>query len=258
MGNQFKVSIFVTCLIDQLYPDVGIQTVRLLERLGCEVIFPKSQICCGQPAFNSGYVAAAREVALNNLKAFAKSDYVVCPSGSCTAMVHHYYGELFADDNTLARQAQELAARTYELSQFIVNVLGIKDVGASFAEAVTYHPSCHGTRLLGIKNEPVELITHVEGLQIVPLENAQDCCGFGGTFAVKMSAISGAMVNEKVNNIAATKARYVVGGDMGCLMNISGSMRRRGLVITPIHLAELLNKGTESASERKQIHVSSN
>jgi len=245
-----KVALFITCLVDQLYPEVGVNTLRLLQRLGCEVTFPKSQVCCGQPAFNSGYVDDARKVAKNNLKAFDGADYVVSPSGSCTGMVHHYYEELFADSPRLAADAKSLKTRTFELSQFIVNVLKTNDVGAVFPHSVVYHPSCHGSRLLGVKDEPLQLLSKVRELKLRPLTNSQDCCGFGGTFAVKLSEVSGAMVTEKVNNIAATEAEYLVGTDMGCLMNIAGSMRRRGMQTGVLHLSQLLNR-TE-ASDRKQ------
>ena len=224
--------------------------VRLLQRLGCEVTFPKSQICCGQPAFNSGYKDAARQVALNNLRAFEDSEFVICPSGSCAGMVHHYYEELFSNDTTLLKQAQALADRTYELSQFIVNVLKLTDVGAVFPHKVTYHPSCHGSRLLGVKDEPLQLINNVRNIELVPLENSQDCCGFGGTFAVKMASVSGAMVSEKVGYIVKTNAEYLLGTDMGCLMNISGAMRRQGVNTTPMHLAQLLNEGIALSGER--------
>ena len=238
-----KVSLFVTCLIDQLYPDVGVSAVSLLQKLGCEVDFPKGQTCCGQPAFNSGYTDTARLVALTHLNAFASADYVVSPSGSCTGMVHHYYHELFKDDPVLLRKSEALVDKTYELSQFLVNVLKVTNVGAHFPHTVTYHPSCHGSRLLGVKDEPLELLKQVRGIEIRPLEKSQDCCGFGGTFAVKMSDISGAMVSEKVGKISDTQAEYVVGTDMGCLMNISGSLRRKGLPTQALHLAQILNSG---------------
>jgi L-lactate dehydrogenase complex protein LldE len=241
-----KVSLFVTCLVDQLYPDVGMCTARLLQSLGCEVNVPKGQVCCGQPAFNSGYVASARKVALNNLLAFEGADYVVSPSGSCTGMMHHYYHELFADDPALAEATEVLTSKTYELSQFVVNVLGITDVGAQFPHTVTYHPSCHGSRILGVKDEPLALLNAVRDITLKPLEMAQDCCGFGGTFAVKMSDVSGAMVSEKAGHVVDTKAEYLVGTDMGCLMNISGCLKRAGHTTKALHLAQLLTANINS------------
>ena len=237
--------------MDQLYPDVGVSAVRLLQRLGCDVSFPKGQTCCGQPAFNSGYVDSARQVALNNLKTFEKADYVVSPSGSCAGMVHHYYHDLFKDNPRLAADAQSLADRTYELSQSILNDLKVTDVGARFPHTVAYHPSCHGSRLLGVKTEPMQLLKSVRDIEILPIAKSQDCCGFGGTFAVKMADVSGAMVGEKVDCIASTDADYLVGADMGCLMNISGAMRRRGLPTQALHLAQLLNSGVEGWKESR-------
>ena len=235
-----RVTLFITCLVDQFFPNVGVSMVRLLRRYGCEVEFPQSQTCCGQPAFNSGYVREAREVALNQLNAFEGADYVVSPSGSCSGMVHHYYHELFAGDPQLAARADALAAKTYEFSQFLVNVLGVTDVGAVCPHTVTYHPACHGSRILGIKNEPMALLQNVEGVTLLPLAKAEDCCGFGGAFAVKLGDISGAMVNEKVDHIAETGADFLVSGDMGCLMNMGGQMKKRGLKTEPLHLAEFL------------------
>ncbi len=237
-----RVSLFITCLADQLYPEVGLSTVRLLRRLGCELDFPESQVCCGQPAFNSGYTSEARRVARGLVDAFADAEYVVSPSGSCSGMIRHYYGELFADEPDYAERAAEFAAKTYELSQFIVGVLGVRDVGARFPHRVTYHASCHGSRLLGVKQEPLELLQHVAGLELVPLPRCEDCCGFGGTFAVKLASVSGAMVDEKVDHVLETEAPYLVGTDMGCLMNIAGRLERRRAGVKTLHLAELLCK----------------
>lgn len=237
-----KVSLFVTCLVDQFFPNVGASTVRLLRRFGCTVDFPADQTCCGQPAFNSGYVKAARDAAINHLRAFADSEYIVAPSGSCAGMVHHYYDELFADDPERRSAAAVLTARTYEFSQFMVNVLGMEDVGARFPHRVTYHPGCHGMRLLGATDEPLRLLRSVRGIELLELAKADDCCGFGGTFAVKLPELSGAMAGEKCDHIVESGAEYVVCGDVGCLMNIGGVLKRRGLDIKTIHLAELLHE----------------
>ena len=242
-----KVSLFITCLCDALYPGVGEAMVRLLARLGVAVDFPAAQTCCGQPAFNSGYWKEARESAKTILKAFEDSDYVVAPSGSCTGMIRHYYSRLFEDDPVLLGKAKNLQQKTYEFSQFLVHVLGVTDIGAFFPYKVTYHPSCHGNRLLGVKEEPFRLLSHVKGLELVPLPFAEDCCGFGGTFAVKMSDISGAMVAEKTDHVLETEAEVLVGLDMGCLMNISGHMRFRGEPVRVMHLAEPLYEGVKQA-----------
>jgi L-lactate dehydrogenase complex protein LldE len=227
-------------LADQIYPEVGFATLRLLERLGCRVDFPEAQRCCGQPAFNSGYVEEARTVARSLLEAFEDAEYVVSPSGSCAGMIRHYYGELFAGVPDLGERAALLARKTYELSQFLVQVLGVDDVGARFPHRVTYHASCHAVRLLGAKEEPLALLSKVDGLELVPLVRCEDCCGFGGTFSVKLASISAAMVDEKVDHVLDTEAEYLVGTDMGCLMNIAGRLERRGAKIGVLHLAQVL------------------
>jgi L-lactate dehydrogenase complex protein LldE len=246
-----KVSLFITCLADQLYPEVGESVVRLLSRYGCEVDFPEQQTCCGQPAFNSGYQNEAREVARNMIRAFEHSDYVVSPSGSCTGMVHHYYPQLFADEPEWLLRAEQLVEKTYEFSQFLVNVIGVTDIGASFNSKVTYHPSCHAMRLLGVREEPGTLLAHVKGLELIDLPKKEDCCGFGGTFAVKMADMSEAMVCEKAGNVCSTGAEVLVGTDMGCLMNIGGALNKDNKPIRVMHLAQLLEEGVKrSESDR--------
>ncbi|PNQ87774.1 (Fe-S)-binding protein [Paenibacillus polymyxa] len=241
-----KVSLFITCLSDAIYPKVGEAMARLLARYGVELEFPKVQTCCGQPSYNSGYWDETRAAAKTILKAFNDSDFVVSPSGSCTYMIHHY-PELFKDEPEWLESARRLKQKTYEFTQFMVQVLGVTDVGASFPHTVTYHPSCHGTRLLGVKEEPMKLLGSVKGLQLVPLPFAEDCCGFGGTFAVKMPDISGAMVTEKVDHIRETEAEVLVGLDMACLMNIAGNLRYRKEPVRVMHLAELLYEGVKHA-----------
>jgi len=241
-----KVSLFITCLSDAIYPRVGEAMLRLLAKYGVRLDFPTVQTCCGQPAFNSGYWDAARESAKTILQAFEDSDFVISPSGSCTGMIHHY-PKLFENDPAMRRKAEELKAKSYEFTQFLVNVLGVTDVGATFPHKVTYHPSCHGSRLLGVKDEPMELMKNVKGLEFVPLPYAEDCCGFGGTFAVKMADISGAMVSEKVDHVKETEAEVLVGLDMACLMNIAGHLRYRGESVRVMHLAELLAEGANLA-----------
>lgn len=249
-----KISLFVTCLCDGMYPGVAEAMVRVLSRCGVRLHFPEGQTCCGQPAFNSGYREEAKTAAMTLLDAFADSDFVIAPSGSCTGMIHHYYPELFKDEPELLAKARQLQEKTFEFSQFIVNVLGIEDLGAVFPHKVTYHPSCHGSRLLGVKEEPLSLLGRVQGLELVPLPFAEDCCGFGGTFAVKMSDISGAMVSEKVDHILETEAEVLVGMDMGCLINIAGNLRFRGKPIRVMHLAELLYEGVSRHAAGQRQH----
>ncbi|MFD2333317.1 (Fe-S)-binding protein [Cohnella sp. GCM10020058] len=237
-----KVSLFITCLGDAIYPRVGEAMVRVLAQYGVSLEFPRLQTCCGQPAFNSGYWQEARASAKTILDAFEDSDFVISPSGSCTGMIHHY-PKLFESDPVQLARAERLRDKSYEFTQFLVNVLGVTDVGASFPHKVTYHPSCHGTRLLGVKNEPMALMSNVQGLEFVPLPFAEDCCGFGGTFAVKMADISGAMVSEKVDHVKETEAEVLVGLDMACLMNIAGNLRYRGEQVRVMHLAEVLAEG---------------
>lgn len=241
-----KVSLFITCLSDAIYPRVGEAMARLLAKYGITLEFPTVQTCCGQPAFNSGYWKQARESALTILDAFEDSDFVISPSGSCTGMIHHY-PKLFENEPELLKRANELQSKSYEFTQFLVQVLGVTDVGAVFPHKVTYHPSCHGSRLLGVKNEPLALMKQVKGLELVPLPFAEDCCGFGGTFAVKMADISGAMVTEKTDHVLETEAEVLVGLDMACLMNIAGNLRYRNEPVRVMHLAELLYEGVKEA-----------
>jgi L-lactate dehydrogenase complex protein LldE len=236
-----KVSLLVTCLGDALFPDVGVATVRLLRRLGVEVAFPTAQTCCGQPHFNSGYHAEARALARHTIQTFEGGGPVVVPSGSCAAMVKLEYAELFHDDPAWHRRAVELAARTHELSDFLVNVLGHEDVGARYEGRVTYHMACH-LRGLGLLTEPERLLRRVKGLEYVPLERADECCGFGGSFAVRYPQISGAMVADKANFIEQAGVSTVVATDAGCLLNIAGCLRRRGSKVRALHLAQVLEK----------------
>lgn len=240
-----KVSLFVTCLVDGIYPQVGEAMARIMARLGIKLDFPQIQTCCGQPAFNSGYWEDARGAAITLLDAFEDSDFVVTPSGSCAGMIGHNYEKLFENDPVLLQRASRLAEKTFEFSQFLVRVLGVTDLGAYFPHKVTYHPSCHGTRLLGVKDEPLLLLQNVRQLELIPLPFAEDCCGFGGTFAIKMADISGAMVEEKAQHIMDTEAEVLVGLDMGCLMNISGHLLHKGKTVRSMHLIELLDEGVK-------------
>ncbi|WP_153733605.1 (Fe-S)-binding protein [Sporosarcina obsidiansis] len=235
-----KVSLFITCLVDMFYADAGKDMVEVLERQGCELSFPKGQVCCGQPAYNSGYVESSKSAMKNMIKTFEMAEYVVTPSGSCATMFK-MYPEIFQDDPQWKTKAQELADKTYEFTEFLVDVLQVENVGAKLSGKATYHPSCHMTRLLGVKEAPQKLLQQVEGLEMIPLPNAHNCCGFGGTFSVKMGPISEQMVDEKVNSAVETEADYLIGADCGCLMNIGGRAERTGKPIRVMHIAEVLN-----------------
>lgn len=235
-----KISLFATCLVDLFQGNIGKSTVELLERLGCTVDFPKDQTCCGQPAYNSGYVKASRDTMKNTIRAFEDAQYVVCPSGSCAYMLKEY-PHLFEGEPYWQERAKKLAIKTYELTQFIVEVLKVEDVGARVAGTATYHPSCHMTRLLQVQSAPLTLLRHVEGLEVVELPLKENCCGFGGTFSVKMGRISEQMVDEKIASIQSTGVHYLVGADAGCLMNIGGRMARQNIQVEAKHIAEILN-----------------
>ncbi|HEX2716523.1 MAG TPA: (Fe-S)-binding protein [Gemmatimonadaceae bacterium] len=235
-----RVSLFVTCLVDQLWPSIGVSTVEVLERVGCEVVFDERQTCCGQPAFNTGYRDEARTLARRFIEIVeaAAADAFVSPSGSCTAMVHHYE-DLFEDEQWRAR-ARAVAARTYELSAFLVNRLGVEDVGARFAGRLTWHDACHALRELGVRGEPRRLLGRVQGAELVELPDADACCGFGGTFAVKHADISVAILDRKVDEIEAAGVDAVVSADASCLMQIGGRLSRRRSRVRAMHLAEVL------------------
>jgi L-lactate dehydrogenase complex protein LldE len=239
-----KVALMITCLGDIFRPQVGVATVRLLRRLGVQVDFPDNQTCCGQPFFNSGYPSHAQDVARHTISVFerASADAVVIPSGSCAAMVKCEYLELFHDDPVWRDRAEALALRTYELTDFLVNVLGNEDVGARAEAKITYHYACH-LRTLKLRDEPVRLIRAIAGAQYVPLDCMEDCCGFGGSFAVRFPQISGAIVEDKAAAVIRTGADIVVSTDTGCLMNISGRLHRVGSSIRAMHLVELLAEG---------------
>lgn len=238
-----KATLFVTCLSDVFYPQVGISVVEVLKKYGVEVEFPIEQTCCGQPAYNSGYHKEAKASAKQIIRTFENSECVVTPSGSCAAMIHHYYPKLFSNEPEWEEKALQLANKTYEFSQFLVHVLKVERIDASWETTATYHHSCHMTRGLGVKEEPLQLLRQVEGMQLETLPYCQDCCGFGGTFAAKMSNISERMVDEKIRHIESTGAKVLIGSDMGCLMNIGGRLRREGKEISVVHIAEVLARG---------------
>jgi L-lactate dehydrogenase complex protein LldE len=234
-----RVALFVTCLVDLIRPSVGFAAVKLLEDAGCRVEVPV-QTCCGQPAYNSGDRGTTRDLAERVIEAFRGYDYVVAPSGSCAGMIKAHYPELFEDDPNWLPRARDLAARTHELTSFLVDVLGVTQVEARFEGEVTYHDSCSGLRELGVHAQPRRLLRSVAGLALVELPHADVCCGFGGTFAVKYSDISGQIVDQKVGNVVETGAPMLLAGDLGCLMNIAGRLSRHGHPVAVRHVAEIL------------------
>jgi L-lactate dehydrogenase complex protein LldE len=242
-----RVALFVTCLVDLFRPTVGFAAVKLLEEAGCTVEVPRAQTCCGQPAYNSGDRANAKAIALQVIDAFAGYDFVVAPSGSCAGMIRQHYPEAFADDPALLPRAQELAARTWELVSFLVDVRGMQAVAARWEHTTTYHDACSGLRELGIRDQPRRLLASVAGLALRELPGAEICCGFGGTFCVKYPDISDKMVDDKTADIAATGAAAVLAGDLGCLLNIAGKLTRQGRPIEVRHVAEVLAGMTDDA-----------
>ncbi|MEM7225110.1 MAG: (Fe-S)-binding protein [Pseudomonadota bacterium] len=235
-----RVGLFVTCLVDFMRPSVGFAAVKLLEDAGCRVEVPRAQSCCGQPAYNSGDRKDTTSIARGVVAAFEGFDYVVAPSGSCAAMIKHHYPALFKDDPAVAQAAEALAARTYELVSFLTDVLKIDGVSASHAATVTYHDSCSGLRELGIQAQPRALLAHVSGLALKEMKDSDVCCGFGGTFCVKYPEISNEMVEQKCQAIAESGADTLLAGDLGCLMNMAGKLKRQGSSVQVRHVAEVL------------------
>lgn len=235
-----RVALFVTCLVDLFRPSVGFAAVKLLEDAGCAVDVPPLQVCCGQPAYNTGDRATTRAIAAQIIDAFEGYDAVVAPSGSCGGMLSHHYPGLFDDDPAMKARAENLAGRTFELVAFLVDVLGVKQVVARYDGAVTYHDSCSGLRELGVKEQPRDLLGSVQGLKLREMKTPEVCCGFGGTFCVKYPEISNAMVSEKSADIAATGADTLLAGDLGCLMNMAGKLQREGSPVRVRHVAEVL------------------
>jgi L-lactate dehydrogenase complex protein LldE len=236
-----KISLFIPCLVDQFFPTVGVNLVKILKKVGVSVDYPMDQTCCGQPAFNSGYHEEAIELAQRFLQVFRGAEYIVSPSGSCTTMVKVFYPEIL-HDRSLHEALEEVTSKIYEFSDFLVNVLGVRDLGARFPHIVTYHDACHLLRELKVKEAPRELIRHVRDIKFVEMENSETCCGFGGTFSVKFPEISTAMAEDKANAIAQCGAEYVVANDSSCLMQITGYLSRNHIPVKPLHLAELLGR----------------
>jgi len=241
--KKIKVSLFITCLVDILFPQVGVSMFKVLKRLGVEVDFPEEQTCCGQPAFNSGFRQDAKVLAKRFVSIFSQDGFIVSPSGSCTSMVRVFYKELFHNDQQMLEMVDLLSSRTYEFSEFLVNVLKVDDVGAIYNGRVTCHDSCHALRELRVQNEPRKLIKSVKGVDFVEMKNPDICCGFGGTFSVKFPDVSVSILDEKIESIIESGADTVVSTDMGCLMQISGALNRRNIPVRAMHIAELLASG---------------
>lgn len=235
-----RVALFVTCLVDLHRPTVGFAAIRLLERAGCQVEVPRAQTCCGQPAYNSGDRTTTKAIARGILDAFGGYDYVVVPSGSCGGMLRRHLPGLFDDDPNLLGRAQALADKTYELVQFLTDVRGVTTAEAAYSGNVTYHDSCSGLREMGIKAQPRQLLAGVAGLTLTEMQEPELCCGFGGTFCVKYPDISVRMVSDKTRDIASTAADTLLAGDLGCLLNMAGRLKREGSLVKVRHVAEVL------------------
>ncbi len=248
--DEIHASLFVTCIIDQLYPQVGVSAVKVLRKHGVVVDFPEDQTCCGQPLYNSGFTQKARQLATRVLDSFSLSDYVVVPSGSCAAMLKVFYLELFAGDSELQERAAELAGKVYEFSEFLVKVLDVGDLGSRFPAKATFHSGCHLLREMEVRQEPLSLLGRVEGLELAPLPQADTCCGFGGTFSVKYPHISQGMMDDKVSNVLSTGADLLVSCDMSCLMHIGGGLSRQGHQVDVRHIAEVLEGLPEEGGQR--------
>jgi L-lactate dehydrogenase complex protein LldE len=237
-----QVQLFIPCFIDQLYPQVAFNTVKILEKAGCTVKYNTQQTCCGQPAFNAGFWGESKDVCTKFVQDFDGADYIVSPSASCAGFVRNNYGKLF-ENNAFQSPAKKVSTQIYELSEFLVKILGITDLGASFNGKATYHDSCAGLRECNIKAEPRALLSQVQGLELVEMNDNETCCGFGGSFAVKYDTISVAMADQKIDNAIATDAEYIISTDMSCLMHIDGRINHNGQQIKVIHLADILSSG---------------
>ena len=235
-----RVSLFVTCIVDQLFPKVGMAIAEVLERIGYEVDFPEAQTCCGQPAFNSGFREEARQVARHFLSVFCGAEYVVVPSGSCASMISHHFEDIFQKEPQSLEASRALATKVWEFSSFLTEVARVEDVGAELNEVVTYHDSCHALRELKIKDGPRRLLRNVRGLELREMDIAEECCGFGGTFSVKFDEVSGGMARTKIESVLRTGASSVVSIDSSCLMQLRGALSRAELPIRTLHLAEVL------------------
>ena len=237
-----KVQLFIPCFIDQLYPQVAFNTVKVLEKAGCTVAYNTQQTCCGQPAFNAGFWGESKDVCTKFVQDFDGADYIVSPSASCAGFIRNNYGKLF-ENNAFQSPAKKVSSQIFELSEFLVKILGITDLGASFNGKVTFHDSCAGLRECNIKAEPRALLSEVAGLELVEMNDTETCCGFGGSFAVKYDTISVAMADQKIDNAIATEAEFIISTDMSCLMHLDGRINHNGQQIKVIHLADILASG---------------
>jgi len=236
-----KVGLFVTCLVDLMRQGIGFAALRLLEAAGCEVVVPPAQTCCGQPGYNSGDRKAAKALALKVIEEFDGCDYVVLPSGSCAGMIRVHYPALFKDDPAVIESIKRLSARTYELTDFLVNIAKLQNIPGDYSGSLTYHDSCSGLREMGVQAQPRALLARIPGVKLTEMRESTTCCGFGGTFSVKFGEISTRMADNKCAHIAQTGAGAIVAGDLGCLLNIEGRLRRRGDLDTRVlHIAEVL------------------
>jgi len=239
---NMKVQLFVPCFMDQLYPQVAYNTIKVLEKAGCTVKYNPNQTCCGQPAFNAGFWGESKDVCTKFVQDFEGTDYIVTPSASCTGFVRNNYGKLF-ENNAFQSPAKKLTQRLFELSDFLVTVLGVTALGASLDAKITYHDSCAALRECNIKEAPRKLLSAVEGVELVEMNDVETCCGFGGSFAVKFDTISVAMADQKINNAIATQAEYIVSTDISCLMHLDGRINYNGQAIKVMHLADVLASG---------------
>ncbi len=237
-----NVQIFIPCFIDQLYPNIAFNMVKVLEKAGCTVYYNTNQTCCGQPAFNAGFWGEAKDVCKKFINDFSGADYVVAPSASCVGFVRNYYGKLF-ENSAQQQQVKSLSERTFEFSDFLVNVLKVEDLGAEFVGKATYHDSCAALRECNLKEEPRKLLRNVKGLELIEMNDVETCCGFGGTFAVKFDAISIAMADQKIDNATNTGAEYLISTDMSCLMHVDGCIQHQQKNLKVIHLADILASG---------------
>lgn len=238
-----KVSLFITCIADLFYPKVGQSAVNVLEKLGYEVDFPIAQTCCGQAVYNSGYKKDAIKAAKHFIKVFESKQYIVSPSGSCVGMIRKIYPKLLQNDPNWLKRAERVAEKTYEFSEFLTHIVGLDHLDFTFSARATYHASCHMTRDLGLKNDPIQVLEKVKGLELVPLSNSEDCCGFGGTFSIKHPNVSASMGDEKTEHVEKTEADMLIMSDLGCMMHLSGYANRQERSIPMMHVAEILSKG---------------
>jgi L-lactate dehydrogenase complex protein LldE len=236
------VQLFVPCFIDQLYPDVAFNTIKVLEKAGCIVKYNEQQTCCGQPAFNAGFWGESKDVCTKFVQDFDGADYIVSPSASCTGFVRNNFGKIF-ENNAFQSPAKKVANQMFELTEFLTKILNVTDLGASFNAKVTYHDSCAGLRECKIKEAPRTLLSNVHGLELVEMNDTEACCGFGGSFAVKYDTISVAMADQKIENAIATEAEYIVSGDMSCLMHLAGRINFNGQAVKVMHIADVLASG---------------